>query len=82
MRSISGSKQCRQNLVGAHDGAEAAELVLDGLDVGDELGDDGGPRLVQGLVPDRGPEADGLRRQAGLSNQSNTGSFSRSHWLG
>ena len=50
-------------LVGAHDGAEVSELVLDGLDVGDELGDDGGPRLVEGLVPDGGPEADGLKKK-------------------
>ena len=44
-------------LAGCHDAAEVFELSFHLLDVGDELVDDGGPGLVEGLVPDGGAEA-------------------------
>ena len=53
--------ECCSYLVGAHDAAEVCELLFHLLDVGDELVDDGGPGLVQGLVPDRGAEAAALK---------------------
>lgn len=46
----------QHHLVGAADLAEALQLVLQRLDVGDELVDDAGPGLVERLVPDGGLE--------------------------
>ena len=50
-------------LVGAHYVAEIFEMLLHLPDVGDELVDDGGPGLVEGLVPDGGAEAATLKYQ-------------------
>ena len=50
-------------LAGCHDAAEVFELSFHLLDVGDELVDDGGPGLVEGLVPNGRAEAVALKYQ-------------------
>ena len=48
------------HLVGVEDLSELVEAALHVLDIGDEHVDDAAPGLVEGLVPDAGPEAGGV----------------------